>query len=358
LAVILSLAAGLIAGVLLVTFLNQGDEASPETGSSAGEVARDTPEQPTEGAFLTGFNLTAYTADGYSGPEVEADLTRLKELGSTAVVLVPTWYMARSDSNRIEPEAQKTPTDASLQSAIQTAREIGLEVVLKPHVDVLDNSFRGDIQPSDRAAWFASYGEFISHYAGIAASGDVGVFSVGTELKSLSTDTEPWKTVIGSVRDLYDGELTYAANWDEVFQVQFWDELDMIGVDAYYPLSQEGEVPTADSLASAWKPNVDGLEALSRQWGVPVLLTEIGYPSQRGSTAHPWEVREGDPADQDIQALAYQAAYDAFEGRSWLRGVLWWSWRADPKPAEDMATEYTPEGKKAEGVFSTAAGAL
>jgi hypothetical protein len=152
--------------------------------------------------------------------------------------------------------------------------------------------------------------------------------------------------------------LTYAANWDEVFQVQFWDQLDMIGVDAYYPLSQEGEVPTADSLAAAWKPNVDGLEALSRQWGVPVLLTEIGYPSQRGSTAHPWEVRVGDPPDQDIQALAYQAAYDAFEGRSWLRGILWWSWRADPKPAEDMATEYTPEGKKAEDTFSRAAGSL
>jgi hypothetical protein len=346
LAVILSLAAGLIAGVLLVTFLGPGDGSSTESESTESEVS----------TFLSGFNLTAYTADGYSGVDVKADLTRLKELGSNAVVLVPTWYMAGPDSIRIEPEPQKTPSDASLESAIETARQIGLEVVLKPHVDVLDNSFRGDIQPSDRAAWFSSYGEFVSHYADIAAASDVKVFSVGTELKSLSADTEPWKSVIASVRGRYDGELTYAANWDEVFQVQFWDQLDMIGVDAYYPLSQEGEVPTADSLAAAWQPNVDGLEALSRQWGVPVLLTEIGYPSQRGSTAHPWEVREGDPADQSIQALAYQAAYDAFEGRSWLRGMLWWSWRADPKSAEDAAIEYTPEGKEAESTFSDAVG--
>ena len=155
-------------------------------------------------------------------------------------------------------------------------------MVLKPHVDVLDGSFRGDIQPSDRAAWFSSYGRFIGHYADIAAGSEASVFSVGTELKSLSGETEAWNAVIESVRSRFGGELTYAANWDEVFQVQFWDRLDLIGVDAYFPLSQEGEVPTAESLASAWQPNVDGLESLSEQWGMPVLLTEIGYPSQKG----------------------------------------------------------------------------
>ena len=341
-----------------MSLIGSGDEpaAQPEQAVTS-EAPAETPEPASGtsgGTFLTGFNLTAYTSGGYSGPRVQADLERLSELGSTAVVLVPTWYMERSDSNTIEPDPQKTPSDAGLEETIASARELGLEVVVKPHVDVLDGTFRGDIQPSNRSAWFSSYEQFLGHYADIAAGNDVGVFSVGTELKSLSTDTEPWKAVIESVRSRYGGELTYAANWDEVFQVQFWDELDLIGVDAYFPLSQEGEVPTPESLAGAWQPNVDGLQALSKQWRVPVLLTEIGYPSQKGSTANPWEVREGRPADQAVQAMAYQAAYDAFEGRSWLRGILWWSWRADPKPEEANDIEYTPEGKQAEGVFSGA----
>jgi hypothetical protein len=354
--VIVSLAVGLAVGVAAVTLLGSDNEAVPQSESRNGTEATTGAGQPASdpGGFLTGFNLTAFTQGGYSGPRVQADLERLKELGSTAVVLVPTWYMRRFDSTRIEPEPQKTPSDVGLQSTIATARQVGLEVILKPHVDVLDGTFRGDVQPSDRAAWFSSYERFVGHYADIAAAGDVGFFSVGTELKSLSTDTEPWKAVIESVRSRYGGELTYAANWDEVFQVQFWDRLDLIGVDAYFPLSQEGEVPTPESLAAAWQPNVDGLEALSNQWGKPVLLTEIGYPSQEGSTANPWEVREGLPADQELQAMAYQAAYDAFEGRSWLRGILWWSWRADPKPEEANDVEYTPEGKQAEGVFSGA----
>ncbi len=91
--------------------------------------------------------------------------------------------------------------------------------------------------------------------------------------------------MIESVREKSGGELAYAANWDEVWQVQFWDRLDMIGVDAYFPLSQEGEKPTAESLATAWQPNVDGLAALSGQWRLPVLVSEIGYPSQAGATA-------------------------------------------------------------------------
>jgi hypothetical protein len=357
--VILSLAAGIAVGVAAVSLLGSNDEpAAQQETAVTSEAPAETPApapDATEGGFLTGFNLTAYTTAGYSGAAVQADLTRLKDLGSTAVVLVPTWYMKKFDSNRIEPDPQKSPDDASLQSAIAAARQLGLEVVLKPHVDVLDGTFRGDIQPSNRPAWFSSYRRFMRHYADIAAGSDVGVFSVGTELKSLSPETESWNAVIEWVRSRFGGELTYAANWDEVFQVQFWDRLDMIGVDAYFPLSQEGEAPTAESLATAWQPNVDGLQSLSEQWGIPVLLTEIGYPSQKGATAHPWEVREGQPADQAVQALAYQAAFDAFEGRSWLRGILWWSWRADPGPQEATKIEYTPEGKQAEGVFSSAA---
>ncbi len=350
---VISLALALVVVVVGVAALNPADNESAPTGSGATETdeTAQTAVLPDSSDFLTGFNLTAYTTGGYAGPEVEQDIDRLKELGSNTVVLVPTWYMDTADSDRIAPDDQKTPDDAGLSQTIASAREAGLQVMVKPHVDVLDGTFRGDIQPSDRAAWFRSYESFIGRYADLAASGGAEMFSVGTELKSLSTDTEAWNAVIETVRSRFGGELTYSANWDEVWQVQFWEQLDMIGVDAYFPLSQEGEQPTADSLAAAWQPNVDALGGLSERSGLPVLLTEVGYPSQAGSTAHPWEVRQGDPADPELQALAYQAAFDAFADEPWLRGILWWSWRADPKSAEQVKLEYTPEGKPAEAVF-------
>jgi hypothetical protein len=355
---VFAVAAVLVAGVLVIAALDSGHgNSQPATGSGTAGTTQVTTPAPVA-APLNGPNLTAYTRGGYSNPDVERDLVRIARLGSTAVALVPTWYMAAPDSSEIKRDAAKTPSDASLEQAIDWASAQGLKVVLKPHVDVFDESFRGDIQPADREAWFASYERFITHYADLAErAGDaVNTFVVGTELKSMSSDAAPWESVISAVREAFPGQLTYAANWDEVAQVQFFGSLDMIGVDAYYPLAADGEVPTAESLAAAWEPNIAQLQSLSDQWGKPVLVTEVGYPTQPTAASNPFEVASGQGPDEALQALLYQAAFDAFSDKDWVSGILWWSWRADPGPEEDPATDYTPEGKVSEQVIAAAQG--
>jgi hypothetical protein len=314
------------------------------TGSTTSDV--------TAGDPFKGLNLTAYTPGGYGTMDTREDLQLLKNLGSTSVTIVPTWYVKSTSANQIKPDKKKTPTDASLGKAISWAKEDGLKVILKPHVDVINETFRGEIQPADRTKWFESYENFIGHYAGLAANNGAELFAVGTELKSISGDTDPWKKVIELVRGKFGGQLTYAANWDEVDQVQFWDALDIIGVDAYYPLAGEGQVPTEDDLVTAWQTPISSLEATSTKWGKPVMFTEIGYPSQAGAAAHPYEVRPDDPPDQKAQAVAYRAAFQAFADKTWFEGMSWWSWRADPGPDEKPGIDYTPEGKKAEGVLA------
>ncbi|MBK5111009.1 MAG: hypothetical protein JJE10_06525 [Thermoleophilia bacterium] len=356
---------GMLAATLLVVaaglvIMNSGSSGSSETGGEAppepapveatgptGEVPSVRPGEPNP---LSGLNLTAYTSDGYS--EADGELAQIKALSSTAVTLVPTWYMPSPDSSEVRQEKGKSPNDDSLYRAIDAARNAGLKVILKPHVDVLDGTFRGDISPSDRAAWFRSYRDFIDRYAWIAADVGADLYVVGTELKGVSGEDAEWRSLIRSVREKFSGALTYAANWDEVESIQFWDALDLIGADAYYPLSAEGETPTEGDLLAAWRPIVDQLKGLSEQWERPVILTEIGYPSQAGATAHPWEVREGEAPDQAAQALAYEAAFKAFAGAEWLEGINWWSWRADLAPDEDPPVDYSPEGKEAEVVLS------
>ncbi|MCB0828263.1 MAG: hypothetical protein KDB62_05585 [Solirubrobacterales bacterium] len=306
--------------------------------------------RPVEPGPLSGLNLTAYTSDGYSAGE--DDLARIKELGSTAVTLVPTWYMDTATSDEVHSEKGKSPNDDSIYRAIDAARNAGLKVILKPHVDVLDGTFRGDISPANRAAWFKSYRRFIDRYAWIAADVGADLYVVGTELKGVSGETAEWQDLIRSVGEKFSGRLTYAANWDEVESIQFWDALDLIGVDAYYPLSSEGESPTEEDLLAAWAPIVDRLQGLSEQWDRPVILSEIGYPTQADAAAHPWEVRVGGRPDQAAQAQAYEAAFKAFAGAEWLEGINWWSWRAELTPDEDPAIDYSPEGKQAEAVLS------
>lgn len=358
---VLVVAAGLVGAVLAFTVLNTDESSSVAdpgtTGSTGTTVTGETGSTldyaqpiplPIEGPML-GVNMTAYTSDGYSQPSVRSAMKTLADLGSTAVTLVPTWYMGSASANRIAPNKDKTPTDESLIQAISWARQAGLQVVIKPHVDVIDDTYRGDIQPANRDLWFRSYGEFIDHYASLASSNSADLFVVGTELKSVSSETDRWTAVIQTVRDRFFGPLTYAANWDEVDQVQFWDDLDAIGADAYYPLSpDDGSTPTLESLTTAWQGVAGQLQAKSEQWGRPVLLTEVGYPSQVGATVKPYEVTD-QPPDQEIQALAYQATFKALSGADWLKGISWWSWRADPSPEEKLDIDYTPVQKQAQG---------
>ena len=365
---LLVVAAGLIGGVLAITVLNT-DEGSGNTdpvvptGPTGPTTSTGTTEEgstldyaqalplPIEGPLL-GVNLTAYTKDGYSQPEVRKMIRTLADLGSTAITLVPTWYMKSSTASAIAADPEKTPGRESLEKVISWIRQAGMQVVMKPHVDVIDDSYRGEIQPADRDRWFRSYGDFMDHFATFSASHSVDMFVVGTELKTLSTETDRWRAVIQLVRDRFFGPLTYAANWDEVDQIQLWDDLDAIGVDAYYPLSEEGgPAPTVPALVTAWQGIAGQLQAKSEQWERPVILTEVGYPSQIGATVKPYEVT-GQPADQNIQAMAYRATFEALSGSDWLKGISWWSWRADAGPEENLEIDYPPKGKKAQGVLA------
>jgi hypothetical protein len=47
------------------------------------------------------------------------------------------------------------------------------------------------------------------------------------------------------------GKLTYAANWDKYDQVSFWDELDFIEIQAYFPLTAQTS-PTAEEIKKGW----------------------------------------------------------------------------------------------------------
>ena len=73
------------------------------------------------------------------------------------------------------------------------------------------------------------------------------------------------------MREVYKGELTDAANWggEEVDKL-WWDAVDVIGVDAYYPIGGDNRNPTTEDLVEAWQPIIDTLRGLHLAWNKPV----------------------------------------------------------------------------------------
>lgn len=297
-----------------------------------------------------GMVLPTWQRDGYQTSHTAAALRQIGGVGAGWVQIVPTWYQATNTSSDISPTAEG-PNDKSVRRAIFLAREHGLKVLLKPHIDLLDHTDRSTILPPDPDAWFASYTTFIAHYAELAADLEVEEFTVGTELRSISGDRARWLKVIEAVRDRYPGPIVYAANHDAYTEVAFWDKVDIIGIDGYWPLSEE---PTTDvvALKRTLAPIRIQLADFSVRTGRRILFTEAGYASQQGATTEPasWKLSSQQaPAEQ---AAAYQAMLETFSGQSWWAGVFWWVWTVLPASPADPhdSLGFSVRGKEAETV--------
>lgn len=308
-------------------------------------------------AFQKGIAYASWWHGEYSSTESDTTIAQsIKPLGVNWIAIVVTCYQEKAASTmiRCKPETS-TPTDADLIHVIRYAHRMGLRVMLKPHINIEeDGRWRGDIgfRNNEAAwkAWFRSYTKFITHYATLAQNMDVDYFVVGTELVKTTHRSDEWRDIIKAVRKIYGGPLTYAAHHlDEEFGIKWWDALDAIGIDAYYPLTKIDH-PTLAQITAAWTPIVSRLGKLSKKWRKQVILTEIGYESLSGTNRSPWHVKEH-AIEFEEQANCYRAVFEAFSGKEWWHGVFWWVWTVNPSQGGSLSGDFTAHDKPAEEVL-------
>ncbi len=304
----------------------------------------------TRADVARGIQYTSWWNGEYSSGESDLTLAqKIVPLGANWLAPIVTGYSQTITSTDIDRTSQRTPTDADLTHLIATAHAQGIKVMLKPHVDLNDpNHWRGEISmnsETDWNFWFRNYTAFITHYAALAQTTHADMFSVGTELQGTSGRAVQWRQVVAAVRAVYTGPITYASNHGEEVFVTWWDALDAIGVDAYYPLTTIAN-PTVPQLKAAWVPAVAVLATLSTAYGKPVIFTEIGYQSQAGTNITPWDVTSG-VLDLEEQANCYTALLEVFRDIPWWHGVFWWS--ATPYRDQGGLTDmdFTPINKPA-----------
>jgi hypothetical protein len=304
-------------------------------------------------ALQKGMSLASYWHDQYSYPESDSSIVALSQTGVDWISILTTWYQDSIGSTVIYRDRHQTPDDSSLMYMIDRAHELGLKVMLKPHVDIQDETWRAMIEFDNEAdwhAWFSSYTAFITHYADLAQDKGVEQFCVGCELTGTIHRKVDWENVIDDIRSIYDGPLTYAANyWPAYENVPFWDALDYIGIDAYFGLTQVYD-PTLSELVQAWDPWVDEMEDFSETMNKPIVITEIGYRSIDGCNIEPWDWWSHGEIDLEEQELCYAAACSVMLHSDWLGGLYFWSWEVD-RPGGPDDDGYTPRGKPAEDVM-------
>lgn len=308
------------------------------------------------GEFMRGVNYVGYSADVFSSGISDRLLGQLAGTGTTWVAISPVWFQENARATAIERWEGRTPTDASLRHAIRKAHDLGMKVMLRPLVDSKDGAWRATFFPEDWGRWFDSYRRFITHYARLARQEKVEAFVVGGEFNSSDVFRDgDWRAVIDAVRREFGGPLTYAADWRQYRNIRFWDKLDYIGIDAYFPLTDKPD-PTLADLEAGWRrhsADIDGWRSRNFK-GKKVVFTEIGYLSRRGAAQDPLRYDPTAPIDLGAQRDAYEATYRTVYQEPWLAGLFWFWWdnpTVADWPGGRKNGGYTPRGKPAEDVL-------
>jgi hypothetical protein len=274
-------------------------------------------------------------------------LDEMKAVGTSHVAIVVPWYIKTHRDVEIFDHPRYTVPMHTVERTVNDARKRGMKIFLFPILRVEDKSdggWRGTLAPNDKDAFYKNYTAYILRFAELAEKLQVPLLSVGSELSSLDVESDRWRTIIAEVRRVYRGKLTYSANWDHYQQVPFFDALDYAGVTGYFELAKRDEDPTVVSLIQAWQNVHQQLLRWQHRIDKPLLLTEVGYLSQKNAAAWPWKEGADEELDLDLQRRCYEAVRKAWDGEKQLAGIYFWNWFGW---GGETSKEYTPRNKPA-----------
>ena len=234
--------------------------------------------------------------------------------------------------------------------------------------------------------WFDNYALFAVHYAQLSEQYHLPYFIIGDQLSNVTVDTSHttaandaagidrgvpgesfpnctgrrdcgWRHVIHAIQSAtyasfaghqaqtgggYTGKLIYAASWSgasegatdsEYNHITWWDAVDYIGVDAFFPLTQNADVSVPD-LMNAWhgkgldlkgQGDIYGnLAKIASSTNRPILFTAAGYESAAGANGAPLTASTDSP-DQNEQLNDMQALFQTFAAAPFWQGAFWYA---------------------------------
>ena len=296
---------------------------------------------------------------GYATKKSERSLNELRGLGVEWVASIPYGFMRANDAHEIRFPRHHIAgeNDESLWALAENAKERGMRIMLKPQIWINHSSWPGNINfesSEEWNLWLSNYEKWILHYAIIAELTGAQLFCIGTEfVQATLKNPGRWRSIIKKVRAVYHGPLTYAANWGQEFErIEFWDDLDYIGLDNYYPV-RASEKDGLERMKQGFATQKIKLQEKAFRYCRSVLFTEIGYMANNKAGMGPKEF-EADRSDYDelSQAACYRLALETYWKEDWFAGMYWWKWFSEPADRGRTADEHSPHGRPAERVLA------
>jgi hypothetical protein len=307
-----------------------------------------------------GVTVTAQTDPNFDAKAAQF-LDHIAGLGVDSVSML-VWF---KQSTYVSTDVQLqyyTATPQQMQTFINGAHQRGMSVMVRPIMDdgniiaaTNGAQWRGTVYPaaSDLPTWFNNYYQSILlPYASLTG---VDALDIGSELTTLGyKEPARWTSMISTLRSTFPGlRLTWSStDWFGLpGQPQpypsFASSLDLIGIDAFFPMSGVTNGYSIAQLTQAWQPWLSKMIQLAGYYHKPMLFTEIGLASQCCTLTQPFVYNSGAAANPQAQAAYYAAACQAI--RPYHIGLYWWDYDGlDPLSAPSSNNGFSPYGKPAE----------
>jgi hypothetical protein len=307
--------------------------------------------------FFYCFQLSAQKIEGVSivSQKLKSNYdvcNELNELGANWFAICPFGIMKTRSTDFVYNSALNYYGDKGegLIEQIRNAKKVGLKICIKPHLYMRGEGWLGEYDPgkSKWPVWEGNYRAYLLFLAELGQREKVDLILLGTECKtSVNQRPQFWNNLIDSVRAVYSGELSYAANWDNYQTVPFWEKLDFISIDAYFPLSKK-KTPTVDEIEKAWMPINQKLADFSASKNKKIIFTEYGYRSTDNAAGQQWLIESRSKMELvnlEAQEHAYQGFYNSVWGQDWFAGGFIWKWYQVSNAGGLLDADYTPQNK-------------
>ncbi|MGB3075646.1 MAG: hypothetical protein WBB36_10010 [Chitinophagales bacterium] len=303
--------------------------------------------------FAPGNKINGASIVGSSSPMDESEFNRLDSLHVNYVCLLPFAF--------VEEGKPKVYYNTGFQwwgerpegiaSCIRMAHAHGMQVMVKPQLWVSHGKFTGELTFKSEAEWKQfeeSYSSYLFQLLEVADSLHAEYFCLGTELNYfVRARSSYWSLLIDAARKRYSGQLTYAENWDCYEDFPYWNKVDAIGVNAYFPLS-DSSTPPVEELLNKWDPHFQKMKSLATKTGKQILFTEYGYRSIDYAAQRPWESYTDGIMNLQAQQNGYEALFEKFWQEPWMAGGFFWKWFDAHTDADiPVNLDFTPQEKPA-----------
>jgi hypothetical protein len=310
-----------------------------------------------------GVTLTVYPDVSFA-TKAASFLDHLQSLGVDSLSVVIVFQQSANGSS--DPHlASFAPSPAQIQILIDAAHQRGMSLMVRPLMDDSNiiaasnapggtpGQWRGTVMPTDPTTWFSTYyNSIILPYASLTG---LDIVDVGSELATLAANyPDRWKNLITNLQAVrpalrvsYSTVDWYALPGQQQPYPSFAPNLDVLGVDAYFPLNGVTNGYDVSQLVKAWQPALGKIAQLSAYYHKPVQFHEIGLASQCCTLTQPFLYTPGAAPNMQAQAAYYAGACQAI--RSYHIGMYWWEYNGmDPLSSPGTDNGFSPYGKPAE----------